>query len=334
MPTALLIDDSLPNFQTHFAQWLSAEDIDHLADNFAQRMDNLKLHLKQTAAQTLYKSDDFISFEKKMSTNTYLKFQEVDKLKKLIQKTEHSNWSDSHRLQFIDNCYQLSLCPPNTGVVNIDFLAGKKAHRREFGGGAGQPLIRALGKLEDRLPTVLDATAGLGGDSFVMASLGFQVTMLERDPFVSALLKDALIRAQKFQLFNQDEESKQIAEILQRLTLITQNSIDYLNEMGQQPKELRPETVYLDPMYPEKKKKSATKKEMAVLQMQVGPDLDSKQLLDAAIQACRFRVVVKRPKGAEPLESKTYRPTTEIVSPNTRYDIYVKKALKTDLKIG
>ena len=87
-------------------------------------------------------------------------------------------------LEWINNkkteTIRLALCNKQTGPVSIDFLSGKKAHRRQFGGGKGQPLVRAMGTTENGLPKILDATAGMGGDSFVLASLGFEVKMVER----------------------------------------------------------------------------------------------------------------------------------------------------------
>ena len=42
---------------------------------------------------------------------------------------------------------------------------------------------------------MLDATAGLGRDAFVLASLGCQVTLIERVPAVAALLENGIERA-------------------------------------------------------------------------------------------------------------------------------------------
>lgn len=215
---------------------------------------------------------------------------------------------------------KLSLCSNQQGPVNIDFLAGKKAHRMKFGGGKGQPLVRAMGQLENALPTILDATAGMGGDSFVLASLGFQVQMVERSPIVASLLADALERGQN----SETELEAELQQSINNLSLVNANSATYLLE--QQP---NIDVIYMDPMYPEKKKKAAAKKEMQALQQLVGPDLDSTALLDAALQTAKYRVVVKRPKGAEPVKSAfNIQPTTEISSPNTRYDIYVIKTIK------
>lgn len=223
-----------------------------------------------------------------------------------------------------DTALKLALCSNSQGPVSIDFLAGKKAHRRQFGGGKGQPLVRAMGQLDDKnnpTPTVIDATAGMGGDSYVLASLGFQVRMIERSSVVSALLEDALERA-----FNGFETvDQEILQSIQNLSVIHADSTQYLLT-----NKLDVDVIYMDPMYPEKKKKAAAKKEMQALQQLVGPDTDSENLLAAALQTAKFRVVVKRPKGAATIYCpiNNIQPNVQISSPNTRYDIYVIKALK------
>lgn len=217
---------------------------------------------------------------------------------------------------------QLSLLPPDSGALSIDFFGGKKAHRRQFGGGKGQPLVRAMGTLKTGLPTIFDATAGMGGDAFVLASLGFQVQMNERSPIVAALLDDALQRSHQMQKNGElDTESTQI---LANLTLSQGDSAEVMTQLAEQG--TRFDTLYLDPMYPHKKKKAATKKEMAALQKLLGPDVDSAELLQSALQHANYRVVVKRPKGAEPIPHQI-QPNSTVQSPNTRYDVYSIKAL-------
>src|SRR5688572_20080391 len=93
---------------------------------------------------------------------------------------------------------RLSLIPTGKnapGPIYADFLTGAAAHRRLHGGGRGQPIARAIGlKPGVKPPSVIDATAGLGRDAFVLACLGCEVTLLERSPTVAALLRDALER--------------------------------------------------------------------------------------------------------------------------------------------
>ena len=191
------------------------------------------------------------------------------------------------------------------GPIFIDFVAGRSAHRRQYGGGRGQPLARALGLKEGESPTIIDATAGLGRDAFVLATLGCEVTLIERSPVIAALLEDALSRA---------IENEAVAEIASRLRLIH-------GDAAQQFKKLpRPDVIYLDPMYPERGKKARVKKEIQLFRQLVGPDLDSEQLLEAALAYALKRVVVKRPAKAPPVDGPS--PGANVSSPNTRYDLY------------
>lgn len=137
--------------------------------------------------------------------------------------------------------YKLALFPQNSGPVFIDFIQGKKNHRRLFGGGKNQPLARAI--LAQQQPHIIDATAGMGGDGFVFASLGCQVTLIERSPIVAALLADALDRAQH------PDTPPEICAITERMTLIQADAADYLSQS-----DVLCDVVYCDPMYPEKGK--------------------------------------------------------------------------------
>ena len=161
---------------------------------------------------------------------------------------------------------------PKLGAIYVDFVGGAVGHRRKFGGGKGQSIAKAVGMKKGLVPSVLDATAGLGRDAFVLASLGCRVTMFERHPVVAALLEDGLMRA------------KQDAEIgvwvSERMQLAYASSIDGLSDyQGEQP-----EVVYLDPMFPHKKKSALVKKEMRVFQSLVGADMDADALLAPALE--------------------------------------------------
>ena len=109
-------------------------------------------------------------------------------------------------------------------------------------------------------PTVLDATAGLGRDSFVLATFGCDVQMVERSPVIAALLKDGLRRAR---------QDPGVAEIASRMQVINADAISYLQELS---KEKRPQVIYLDPMYPHRDKTALVKKEMRVFRDIVGDD--------------------------------------------------------------
>ena len=195
------------------------------------------------------------------------------------------------------------------GAVRIDFVEGKNAHRRRFGGGRGQPLARAVGLKKGRTPAVLDATAGSGRDAFVLAALGCRVTLVERSPVIAALLEDALVRAAA------DAEA---APVIARMTLVNAEAVEYMRALGEAD---CPDVVYLDPMYPHRRKTALVKKEMRMFRRVVGDDPDSPSLLKAGLAVARQRVVVKRPAAAPPIVGPA--PTAAIQSPNTRYDLYI-----------
>lgn len=202
------------------------------------------------------------------------------------------------------------LGPGAPGPVYVDFVSGAVAHRRLFGGGRGQPLARAVGLKGGATPTVIDATAGLGRDAFVLACLGCTVQLVERSPVIAALLHDGLQRAA------QDPTLGPL--VTARLRLQVADAQDYLRT--QDPSQ-RPDVVYLDPMYPHRRKSALVGKEMRLLRHLVGDDQDAAELLRAALGSARQRVVVKRPRLAPSLNGPP--PSLTITAPNTRFDVYL-----------
>jgi len=209
--------------------------------------------------------------------------------------------------QFLELC---KLDEPKLGAVKVDFVEGAVAHRRKFGGGRGQDIAKAIGLKHGFTPHVLDATAGLGRDAFLLASLGCQVTLMERMPIVAALLNDGIERAK----LNGD-----VSDILKNMQLIHASSIENMNLTSQV------DVVYLDPMYPHREKSALVKKEMRVFQSLVGEDLDADNLLDPALKLAKYRVVVKRPSYAPPLANK--KPSMSINMKKNRFDVYVNLAI-------
>ena len=202
---------------------------------------------------------------------------------------------------------------PKLGGVYVDFVEGAVAHRRKFGGGRGQSIAKAVGLKSGAMPTVVDATAGLGRDAFVLASLGCKVTLIERSPVVAALLQDGLARAA------QDPEIG--SWVSERMHLLQGPAVDNLLALPE-----RPEVIYLDPMFPHKQKSALVKKEMRVFQSLVGPDLDADALLPAALAVAGKRVVVKRPDYAGWLND--HKPGSCIETKNNRFDLYVLAAMQ------
>ena len=192
----------------------------------------------------------------------------------------------------------------------IDYSRGDIAYRAHHGGGRKQALAKAIGLKPGYSPTVIDATAGLGRDAFILANLGCHVRMIERSPVMACVLEDALRRAKY------DEDLK--PWIGQRLQLVTGDARVTIPLICT---ESAADVIYIDPMYPPRSKSALVKKEMRFIRSLVGEDQDSAALLSAALQYAQKRVVVKRPSYANPVEGE--KPSHTIESKNTRYDVYI-----------
>ncbi len=209
--------------------------------------------------------------------------------------------------------YLLALTPEYLAVISkgktspfyIDFLSNKMLTRSDQAGFRSELIARAMGLKPRENPVIVDATAGLGRDSFVLATLGYQITMLERSPILNALLRDALIRAQKI---------TKSAAIVSNMHLVHTNAIDWL------PKH-KADIVYLDPMFPERKKSASVKKEMVIMQELLGKDEDVDLLFEAALTCAKRRVVVKRPRLAANIVERA--PNFSITGKSSRFDIYL-----------
>lgn len=204
--------------------------------------------------------------------------------------------------------------PDAPGAVRVDFVEGAMAHRRQFGGGAGQMVAKAVGLRGAIRPTVLDATAGLGRDAFVLAALGCEVTLIERQPVIAALLADGLQRALA--------AGGEVAEIAARMQLIHTDAIAAMHGW----RGPIPQVIHLDPMFPHRDKSALVKKEMRLFRPLAGDDLDAPALLAAALQLASHRVAVKRPRKAPAIEGAP--PSAQLTGQSSRYDIYGKKKLE------
>jgi len=191
--------------------------------------------------------------------------------------------------------------------LRIDFVEGSVAHRLRFGGGRGQDLPKAMGLREGKTPMIIDATAGLGRDSFLLASLGAQVTLIERSEKMHSLLVQGMERAAK--------EGGQFREIIDRMTLLKGDALDLIPE-------LNGEAILIDPMHPERKKSALVKQELRQVREIVGTDDDAADLVRLAIKHARKRVVLKWPTKAAPIEG-VQKCTHQIIGKTTRYDVFM-----------
>jgi 16S rRNA (guanine1516-N2)-methyltransferase len=221
------------------------------------------------------------------------------------------NTSDNFDLQlcFDEDHVELFDTRLNTGI-HVNFVAGALAHRRQFGGGRGQAIAKAVGLKKGNTPDVLDITAGLARDAYILAALGCKVTLVEQSPLLYTLIEDGIRRG---------ITEHTSAEVLKNfISLIKADAVLYMKQMD---KEARPDVIYIDPMYPDKKKSALVKKDMQILQQLVGKDEHPERLLQTALAYAGKRVVVKRPIHAEPVGN--VKPSTSISSKKTRYDVYL-----------
>src|SRR4051812_8333652 len=189
----------------------------------------------------------------------------------------------------------------------VDFAAGAVGYRFRRGGERGHPLVKAVGLKKDRFPVIVDATAGLGRDAFLLASAGAKVTMLERSVEVHALLRDALMRAAA--------ESAELAEVTARMSLIHGDARQLLPDLA-------PDVVIVDPMHPPRRNTALVKKEMRLLSGIVGADEDSGELMRIALASARERVVLKWPLRAAALLAAP-KPAHQFAGKTVRYEVFL-----------
>jgi 16S rRNA (guanine1516-N2)-methyltransferase len=199
---------------------------------------------------------------------------------------------------------------PGEPPLVIDFLGGRVGWRWRRGGGRGQAIARAVGLRGGRpLPSVVDATAGLGRDAFLLAVLGCAVTGLERQAEVHAALAAALAAA--------EADVEAAAALGGRLRFLRADARAWLAAL---PAAERPQVVLVDPMHPPRGKSALVKQEMRRLRELVGSDEDAAELLAVARAAATDRVVVKRPAQAAPLAADV---SHVVPGRSTRYDVYL-----------
>ncbi len=217
---------------------------------------------------------------------------------------------DETRFPFLLACtargLELRQVGSNTpGPLHIDFTGGRM-HQRIRTSGIRSPLPRALGLKPGHRPAVVDATAGLGQDGFLLATLGCRVTLVERALPLYLLLEEALQRALAHPA---------TAEAAGRVTLVHADATTWLEKASSM------EAVYLDPMYPARRRHALSGKGMQMLQKLVGKDEDAGELLSVARRSCSGRVVVKRPMRAGPLAGQN--PDFSVKAGKTRFDVYL-----------
>ena len=195
----------------------------------------------------------------------------------------------------------------NHGAISVDFTCGSLSWRH----GQGELINRATGISKNRDLSIVDATAGLGIDAYILASAGAKVTLVEKNPVVYLLLYDGLRRA---------AEDIRSRHQVRRLALHYGAAHRHIPQM-----DVKPDVIYLDPMYPHSGKSAKSNKRMQLLQQITDSSSDSSGLLEMAVRYAVYRVVVKRPIKGDYLEDT--RPSFSLKGRSTRFDVYSIKSL-------
>lgn len=158
-------------------------------------------------------------------------------------------------------------------------------------------------------PAAVDATAGLGEDSLLLAAAGFTVALCESDPVIAALLCDALRRAAL---------DERLAPFVARMHVTEGDSKDVLRSLP-----TPPDVVYLDPMFPGRSKSAAVKKKFQLIHDLERPcdPMGEKLLLEAALAAHPRKVVIKRPVKGDCLAG--VKPAYSLAGKAIRFDCLV-----------
>lgn len=178
-------------------------------------------------------------------------------------------------------------------------------HRVTNGRLQHEMLAKAVKTDQENLKAI-DATAGMGEDSLLLAACGYQVTLYEQNPVIAILLKDALRRAKK---------NTVLKDIVSRMQLVEGDSIEHLN------KRLDPvDVIYLDPMFPGRQKSGLINKKLQLIQKLEPPCSKETALFDAAMAAQPSKIVVKRPLKSPYLDERV--PSYSLKGKAIRYDCY------------
>jgi len=221
-----------------------------------------------------------------------------------IQEDFFLTWRDGS-LNLFDTVGATGRSPLQKGGLAVG-IEPRNGEQRSWPAPKDGALAQALGR---KTRTVVDATTGWGQDSLHIFRMGYELLCIERSPVMAELLTDGFARMAHLDWM--------LRLNLEPPRLLQGNAIDLLAGL-----EVQPDCIYLDPMFPPKRKKSAlAKKSMMVLRDLLGDDQDKELLFDAALNAAGKRVVVKSPDYAEPLGGK---PSQSFQGKLLRYDVYLK----------
>lgn len=190
--------------------------------------------------------------------------------------------------------------------LHINFSDAEFSYRLRRGGGKKEMIAKAVDAKSDL--RVVDCTAGLGRDSFLLASLGCEVTLYERSPVMALLLGDAIERAL---------QNEALSKIASRLHLVHGDVFDAFASGFD-----KPDVIFVDPMFPTRKKSAKVKGEMQFLQRFIGTDEDATLLLQSALATGCERLVLKRPLLTDDITG--LKPSFSLKGKSSRFDVYLQ----------
>jgi len=182
---------------------------------------------------------------------------------------------------------------PRTRALTID------AVKRRYAPAGKDLLARALGR---QCQSVIDATAGFGSDTFDFVRRGKTVVAIERVEVAAIMLEAAACC--------RDHETG-------TLQVVCGDAIEKIGSLK------TVDVIFLDPMFPDRDRHTAKpRKAQQFLRRLAGEDADGATLLQVARLHARGRVIVKRPRHAQPLGG-----TPDIVHQGkaVRYDVYLAR---------
>lgn len=175
-------------------------------------------------------------------------------------------------------------------------------------------LVRAARVKGVEAPVAVDATAGLGEDALLLAAAGFEVLLFESDPVIAALLADSLRRASA-------SDASALRRAAERMRIAGEDSMAGLPVLAEE-LTAPPDVVYLDPMFPERRKSAAVKKKFQLIHYLERPCEDEEALVRAALAANPRKIVVKRPLKGPVLAG--VKPSYALAGKAIRYDVIAR----------
>jgi len=230
-------------------------------------------------------------YHKKLAHEFIQFITEIQLNDELLIRIEDENISLCHAFQKQQSCFTHSFTEP-------------KLHKRAVQ--KNQLLLRACNNKKKEIKTVIDLTAGWGRDSFILATHGQKITMIEQNPLIFSCLNYLIKVAQH----------DNIEEVYKRLQVINQNSTEYLSSKVQG----FADCLYLDPMFPAHKSSALPSKDLQILQLLTN-NLNIDELFELALEKAGFRVVVKRPIHADTLSDR--KPDIVYKEKTIRFDVYL-----------